>query len=81
MKAIHIFLSGRVQNVGLRYFTKRLAEEHEIMGAVRNRTDGKVEIWADGEEEQLSAFLAKLQKGPAFSHVDNIEKREQTISF
>jgi acylphosphatase len=49
--------SGRVQGVGFRYTCQRLAEGFAVSGYVRNLPDGKVELLAEGAEDQVRAFL------------------------
>lgn len=73
-KQIHAFVSGRVQGVGFRYFTQRIAQEMELVGEVRNRGDGRVEIWAEGEEAVLKKFLKRIEQGPsAFARVRSVD--------
>jgi len=65
VKSIYIFISGRVQGVGFRYFAQYKAEELQINGWVRNTPEGKVEIKATGEPENLSVFTEWMKIGPA----------------
>ena len=58
----HVRYSGRVQGVGFRYTTQRLAEGFPIAGYVRNLPDGAVEVVAEGETEQVEAFLQALSQ-------------------
>jgi len=53
---LQVFYEGRVQGVGFRYTTKRVALEFEVTGTVRNLPDGRVELNAEGEREELEAF-------------------------
>ena len=55
-KAVILKISGRVQNVGFRYHTRKKAQEMGISGFVKNQVDGSVYIEAEGEEEVLAAF-------------------------
>jgi acylphosphatase len=55
-----IFYSGRVQGVGFRYTTKTVAMGFEITGSVRNLPDGRVELVAEGQRDELDAFRAAL---------------------
>jgi acylphosphatase len=43
--------------VGFRFTAQRLAEEFPVAGHVRNLANGAVELWAEGEEDQVRAFL------------------------
>jgi acylphosphatase len=49
--------SGRVQGVGFRYTAQHLAERFPVAGYVRNLANGTVELVAEGEPEQVNAFL------------------------
>jgi acylphosphatase len=53
---MEIFYSGRVQGVGFRYTVKSTAAGFEITGTVRNLSDGRVELVAEGAREELDAF-------------------------
>lgn len=55
VQARHIVVKGLVQGVGFRPFIYRLAVEHHLTGWVRNCL-GQVEIHAQGDTENLSAF-------------------------
>jgi len=56
----HAYYSGRVQGVGFRYTTERLAERFPVTGYVRNLPNGDVEVVAEGEPEQVEAFLGAV---------------------
>jgi acylphosphatase len=52
-----ICYGGRVQGVGFRYTTQRLAEGFPVIGYVRNLPGGDVELVAEGEAVAVQAFL------------------------
>ncbi len=54
--------TGRVQGVGFRYTTQRLAEGFPVSGYVRNLPGGDVELVAEGEADQVEAFLAAVAR-------------------
>lgn len=56
MKARRILYCGKVQGVGFRYAVKQLAAGYEISGYVRNLLDGNVELWLQGEKEEVDAM-------------------------
>jgi len=72
MKRLHIFIKGRVQGVGFRYFVLSAAVEIQLTGWVRNRRDGSVEVLAEGAEEDLNMLLRALQRGPSSSNVTEV---------
>ena len=55
-----VFFVGRVQGVGFRYTAKTVAAGFEITGTIRNLPDGRVELVAEGNREELDAFRAAL---------------------
>ena len=52
--------SGRVQGVGFRVRTRRIAIAHCVSGTVRNCNDGTVELVVEGEEAAISRFLGAV---------------------
>ena len=44
----HVVIIGRVQGVGFRFHTNRVAQELGVTGWVRNRSDGSVEAMVAG---------------------------------
>lgn len=55
-----VFYSGDVQGVGFRYTTRQIAVRFAVTGFVRNLPDGRVELIAEGEKKELSAFLSEV---------------------
>lgn len=76
MRARRFLISGRVQGVGFRWFTKNAAEQVGIVGTVRNLFDGRVEAVGVGSEAELAEFKRIVSKGPSFSHVSEIKEEE-----
>ncbi len=75
-KRIHLFVRGRVQGVYFRATAQREARQHGLSGWVKNRTDGSVEIVAEGEEDDVKDFLAWAHSsGPSTARVDDVEVR------
>lgn len=74
-KCLVAVISGRVQGVGYRAFAADVAMRASLQGTARNMIDGRVEVIAEGSENQLRSFLEELRIGPTLSRVDNIESR------
>ena len=72
--ARRFFISGDVQGVGYRFFAQRAAARHQVVGYVRNLSDGRVEALAEGQPLQVEAFKHDLATGPRFGHVDSVEE-------
>ncbi|MSR07503.1 MAG: acylphosphatase [Gemmatimonadetes bacterium] len=69
-------ISGRVQGVGFRWFTVRLAEKLGVSGWVTNLPDGRVEVVARGTQESLVRLEEGLRSGPGTGHVESVEKSD-----
>lgn len=68
-EAVHIIVHGNVQGVGFRYFTQRNATRLGIVGWVKNRYDGTVEIRAEGPKSALQQLINRVHEGPSHAHV------------
>ncbi len=55
-----LLFSGRVQGVGFRFTTVRIAQNRSVSGYVRNLPDGRVEAIAEGAEEELDRFQTAI---------------------
>ena len=73
IQAIHIIVHGRVQGVWFRAGTKEKAGELGILGWVKNRPEGTVEIHAEGEKSQLNNFISWCRKGTPAAHVTSVD--------
>lgn len=76
---LHAIVTGKVQGVFFRRATKNHAEELGVVGTVQNLRDGSVEIYAQGTQSQLEAFLSQVEKEPGFGKVDQIDVNYQNI--
>jgi acylphosphatase len=72
-------VSGRVQGVFYRASTRQQARQQGLSGWVRNRYDGRVEVLACGDEDQLEAFAKWLEIGPEHAKVTNIEVSTENL--
>ncbi|MFQ6083542.1 MAG: acylphosphatase [Candidatus Aminicenantia bacterium] len=79
MKArVHIYVSGRVQGVFFRDHTRTWAKSLDLTGWVMNLSDGRVEVIAEGEKENIEKLIKKLKEGPPSARVDEVDvKREE----
>ena len=79
LTAKRFFIRGRVQGVGFRYYAQRAAADVGVNGYARNLDDGRVEVYAVGTPEQLSALAGLLWKGPRFADVRGVEETEAGV--
>jgi acylphosphatase len=69
---MQIIYSGYVQGVGFRYTVKSVASGFDVIGTVRNRADGAVELIAEGAKDELAAFRQAIRE----SGVDHFIRNE-----
>ncbi len=81
MEAKRYYISGIVQGVGYRYFAKRRAELYGIVGYVKNLPDGRVEVFAQGDEEVLWQFERELREGPALCKVNHVDVQREELTI
>jgi len=65
-------VSGDVQGVGYRVWTRGEAQRHGLAGHVRNLPDGSVEVEVEGSEAAVTELIARLSIGPFGSRVDAV---------
>lgn len=71
-KAVKITVTGKVQNVGFRYYTHKKALELGVNGFVKNQIDGTVYVEAIAEEEVIDTFIGWLYQGPRWARVKKL---------
>lgn len=72
---IQIFYSGNVQGVGFRYTVRTVASGFEVSGTVKNLTDGRVELIAEGVKNELTAFQQAIRE----SGLEHFIRDEQVL--
>lgn len=69
----HIYISGRVQGVGFRQFTRKNAEKLGVTGWVKNLSDGRVEAVFQGPDDKVRELIDRCKEGPISGYVKDIE--------
>lgn len=73
---IHCYVAGRVQGVWFRASTKEQADQLGITGWARNLPDGRVEVIAYGEKDQLKKLHEWLKCGPRLAKITDLSYEE-----
>ena len=70
---VQIWVEGRVQGVWFRETTRKTAESLSIRGFVRNLSDGRVEVVAEGPRPRLETLVSFCHEGPTLARVEHVE--------
>ena len=73
MIAKRYFVSGKVQGVFFRVFTRENAARLKLKGYVKNLFDGRVEVYVEGPAQNLEELHKAIKIGPEHARVENIE--------
>lgn len=76
IRHVHVLVTGRVQGVFFRAYTKDKADELQVGGWVRNLADGRVEACIEGEASDVARMLDWLAEGSPYSVVTEVTQRE-----
>jgi acylphosphatase len=73
-------VTGRVQGVGFRWWTRSQAARLGVVGTVRNTDDGSVEVQARGSDDALASLERLLMEGPPHARVTAVERIPASLS-
>ena len=72
MIRVHVVVAGRVQGVWFRESCRGEADRLGVAGWVANRSDGSVEIEAEGDRAAVDALVTWAHRGPRRAHVTDV---------
>ncbi len=71
---LHVNFSGAVQGVGFRFTVKRISEQYEVTGFVKNLPNGEVEVVAEGDREVVEGFTDAIRNGILNDYIRKVKK-------
>ncbi len=74
---VHLIIEGRVQGVWFRDSTRNEAISLGVSGWVKNRSDGTVEVLAEGPEDQVKKLVLWCHKGPPYAEVIRVQETRE----
>ena len=76
-KSVRIYIQGTVQGIFFRTFVKENAERHNVKGFVRNLEDGRIEVFLEGNTEDVDKMIELCKVGPKHSEIKKVDVREE----
>lgn len=72
MIARSIQIEDKVQGIYFREWAVKVAQELDVAGWIRNLQDGRVNVYAVGDETAIERFIRRLHDGSPASDVDKV---------
>lgn len=76
-KSVRLYIQGIVQGVFFRSFIKENAERYDVKGFIRNLEDGRIEIFLEGNSDNVNKMIELSKKGPKHSQIKEVETKPE----
>ncbi|MBL7058847.1 acylphosphatase [Candidatus Pacearchaeota archaeon] len=76
-KSVRLYILGTVQGVFFRMFIKENAEKYNVKGFTRNLENGKIEVFLEGDTNDVNKMIDLCKKGPKHSQIKNVEMKSE----
>ena len=76
-KSVRLYIDGTVQGVFFRSFVKENAERYNVKGFIRNLEDGRIEVFLEGNTDDVNKLIELCKKGPRHSQIKNVEVKPE----
>lgn len=73
---LEAMVSGRVQGVGFRWWTRGIAQDQGLLGFAENLPDGRVRIVAEGSRSGVEELWNALNSGDTAGKVSDVERSD-----
>ncbi len=76
-KSIRLYITGTVQGVFFRTFIKSNAEKYNVKGFTRNLEDGRIEVFLEGNSDDVNKMIELCKQGPKHSMIKKVEEKPE----
>jgi len=76
-KSVRLYIDGTVQRVFFRSFVKENAERYDVKGFTRNLEDGRIEVFLEGNAENVNKMIELCKKGPRHSNIKTVDIKSE----
>ena len=80
-RALQIWVAGKVQGVYFRVSAAKQARKLGLSGWVKNLSDSRVELFAQGDDADLDELIAWCKKGPVLAKVSGVTQKLAEIDY
>ena len=78
-KAVRVYIFGTVQGIFFRNFIKESADKLDVRGYVRNKEDGSVEAWFEGNSGDVDKIVELCKAGPDHAVIKRLDIVDETF--
>jgi len=78
-KSIRLTITGAVQGVFFRQYIKEQADKNKVRGFVRNLENGNVEVFIEGDPENVDKMVALTKRGPEHAQIRHVEEKPESF--
>lgn len=78
-KSVRLYIEGTVQGVFFRGFVKENAEKYDVKGFVRNLEDGRIEVFLEGNVDEVNKMIELCKQGPKHAQIRNVEIKPENF--
>ncbi len=78
-KAARVYIFGTVQGIFFRAFIKDNADKLKVNGYARNKEDGSVEAWFEGDSEAVDSMIELCKKGNEHAVIKRLDIVEESL--
>ena len=76
-KSVRLYITGTVQGVFFRTFIKSNAEKYNVKGFTRNLEDGRIEVFLEGDADDVNKMMELCKQGPKHSQIKKVEEKPE----
>ncbi len=76
-KSLRLYIQGTVQEIFFKSFIKENAERYNVKGFTRNLEDGRIEVFLEGNTDEVNTMVEVCKKGPKHSQIKNVEIHQE----
>lgn len=78
-RAVKLTLTGNLQSMFARLYFKDQAKANNIKGFFRNLNTGKVELFLEGQHEDIEKMIELCRQGPKFTQIRGLDIKEEKL--
>jgi acylphosphatase len=69
---VSLLIIGQVQGVSYRFAAQQAAMKLHLVGSVQNKSNGDVEVIAEGQQQDINQFIEWARRGPKYADVKQV---------